>query len=278
MAGSGKWWTVRALLVVVWAAVDAAARTATAAMPPLDCVIEPHSVVNVGSDAVGVLKEVLVVRGDRVRRGQVLARLEAGLETITVEIARARAKADAELLAGKVQLEYAVRKATRVDELFGRSVVSAETRDEALTDRRLAELAVREAEMNRILRALELRRAEVNLAHRTIRSPVNGIVQEQLLFPGEFAHEQSPLMTVAELDPLNVEVFAPVEFYDDVSVGMAVEVLPVAPVSGRYDAIIAVVDPVFDAASGTFGIRLDLPNPDFVLPAGLNCTAVFPSP
>jgi hypothetical protein len=37
-----------------------------------------------------------------------------------------------------------------------------------------------------------------------------------------------------------------------------------------------VVDPVIDAASGTFGVRLELPNSDYRLPAGLRCKVRFP--
>jgi hypothetical protein len=36
-----------------------------------------------------------------------------------------------------------------------------------------------------------------------------------------------------------------------------------------------VVDPMFDAASGTFGVRLTLPNPERKIPAGLKCRARF---
>jgi hypothetical protein len=52
-------------------------------------------------------------------------------------------------------------------------------------------------------------------------------------------------------------------------------VQPEAPVAGSYPAIVAVVDRVVDAASGPFGVRLELPNPDYRLPAGLTCKARF---
>jgi multidrug efflux pump subunit AcrA (membrane-fusion protein) len=51
--------------------------------------------------------------------------------------------------------------------------------------------------------------------------------------------------------------------------------MPEAPVGGRHAATVAVVDRVVDAASGTFGIRLLLPNPDLALPAGLRCRVRF---
>ena len=47
---------------------------------------------------------------------------------------------------------------------------------------------------------------------------------------------------------------------------------PAAPVGGAYEARVVVIDPVIDAASSTFGVRLLLPNPDARIPAGLRCS------
>jgi hypothetical protein len=57
--------------------------------------------------------------------------------------------------------------------------------------------------------------------------------------------------------------------------GMSAEIIPEQPVGGSYQATVTVVDKVFDAASATIGIRLDLPNPDYILPAGLKCQIRF---
>jgi len=46
---------------------------------------------------------------------------------------------------------------------------------------------------------------------------------------------------------------------------------------GRYVAKVEVSDPLVDARSGTFGIRLFLPNPDNKVPAGLRCKVGFPN-
>jgi multidrug efflux pump subunit AcrA (membrane-fusion protein) len=45
---------------------------------------------------------------------------------------------------------------------------------------------------------------------------------------------------------------------------------------GTYSARITVIDRVIDAASGTFRIRLELPNPKNEIPAGLRCKVKFP--
>jgi len=45
---------------------------------------------------------------------------------------------------------------------------------------------------------------------------------------------------------------------------------------GTYTAKVVIVDRVIDAASGTFGVRLEIPNPKYELPAGLKCRVIFP--
>ena len=192
-----------------------------------------------------------------------------------MEIAHARAESDVQILSGRARLKYLEGRAARVKELYAKEVVPTEKRDEALTEHRLAELAVREAEIDKRLRVLELGRAEEVLARRTIRSPVNGIVHERLMSPGEFVHEQSSVMTIAEINPLNVEVFVPIALYSAVKMGMKAEVTPEAPVGGVHTATVTVVDQVFDAASGTFGVRLEIPNPGLRLQAGVACTVRF---
>lgn len=119
-------------------------------------------------------------------------------------------------------------------------------------------------------------RAEEVLKLRSIKSPIDGGVAERNLQGGEYACEQAPIMTIAQIDPLNVEVFVPVALYATIKVGTEATVIGEAPVGGRYIAKVEVIDPLMDARSGTFGIRLLLPNPDNKIPAGLRCKVEFP--
>ncbi len=121
---------------------------------------------------------------------------------------------------------------------------------------------------------MELRKSTAEIARRTIRSPIPGVVMERSLSTGEFA-KQDPILKIAQLDPLRVEAYAPVSMLGKIVVGAEAQVLPQAPVNGNYLAKVTVVDRVIDAASGTFGIRLELPNPNFQLSAGLKCKLRF---
>jgi multidrug efflux pump subunit AcrA (membrane-fusion protein) len=60
----------------------------------LTCLIQPHLVVKLGSPVEGVLAEVTVDRGDFVKQGDVVARLESGVEEASLALAEARARND----------------------------------------------------------------------------------------------------------------------------------------------------------------------------------------
>src|SRR5262245_23373996 len=59
-----------------------------------ECVIEPQQVVKLASPVVGVIARLDVDRGDIVRQGQVVGKLEDGVETATLALARAKATND----------------------------------------------------------------------------------------------------------------------------------------------------------------------------------------
>jgi hypothetical protein len=57
---------------------------------------------------------------------------------------------------------------------------------------------------------------------------------------------------------------------------MSVDVNPEAPVGGRYVGSVKIIDKLVDAASGTFGVFLEIANPKLDVPAGVKCRAEFP--
>ncbi len=241
----------------------------------LDCLIEPNMVVSVTSEAEGVVKKVLADRGDLVREGQVVVLLESSLQEARVKVARARADARATIKANKARVEFGVRKLKRTQELASDDISSLSELDEAETEKLLAELALVEALENQRIGKLELQFVETELKMRRLRSPVSGVVVERILSPGDLAGREA-VLKIAQIDPLRVEVFAPVSLLGKISVGMKARVRPEAPQKGPLMARVTVVDRVVDAASGTFGVRLELANPKYRLPAGLKCKVRFP--
>jgi RND family efflux transporter MFP subunit len=249
-------------------------RTLSAMAEELDCLIEPHMQVELSSAVPGVLETVSVDRGDLIEKGQVLARLKDDVENATVELARARFEVDEEIKAKQANFAFRNRKQARSEELFKQKMVSFHEQDEAKTDALVAELELSLAKENKRLRELELQQAIENLQLRSLKSPIRGVVVARLLSPGESV-ENKPILKLAQLDPLNVEVIVPVALFGTVKPGMHAQVMPEAPVGGTYLADVKIIDRVIDAASGTFGVRLELPNPEYQLAAGLRCQVRF---
>ncbi len=262
------------LLFMTLLLTDSTSSVAAVHGEALDCLIEPYVMVNVGSGVPGLIDTVQADRGDRVKKGQVIASLDSRVEKATTEIYRARATMLSTVKAGEVRLEMSLAQHARNEGMFHKALISVDEMDEVKATKRLVELSLLEAQDARRQAELEYQRAMAELARRTIRSPINGVVVEQFLSPGERVDEE-PIVKLAHLDPLRVEVFTPVSLLGDISVGMRAEVRPQAPVNGVHTARVTVVDRVVDAASGTFGVRLLLPNPDHALPAGLRCRVRF---
>ncbi len=215
----------------------------------LECLLEPSMVVNVGSSVDGVLEQVLVDRGDHVRKGQVVARLQSGVEAASVKVSEAR-------------VEYSRRKVERNEALYAQQLISAQERDEMVTEA--------------LLNQEELKRNQETLKLRTIVSPLDGVVVERRLAPGESIRtDKSVVLRLAQINPLHVEVIAPAELFGSLQVGTAgsVNLEPFFP--GIHRARVTVVDKLIDAASGTQGVRLQLPNQNNRIPAGIKCTVVL---
>ena len=243
-----------------------------------DCVIEPNEVAEVSSSVDGVVDKIAIKRGDLIKRGQVIATLNSKVEKATVELARVRAERDQAIKARTARLEFTQRRLQRNRELFEQNLISEQVVDEAETDVLLAELELGEFLEERRIAEIELQRAQEALEIRTVRSPFGGVVVDVLVAPGE-SIENRPLVRIASIDPLNVEVIAPVELFGQITTGMQARVLPEQPIGGEHKAKVVLVDRVLDAASGTFGIRLQLRNRGYKLPAGLRCNVIFePAP
>lgn len=267
---------VLGLYIIVAVATALNSSVSMAAEPAeLDGLIEPYLVVNVGSSVPGILDMVKVDRGALVKKGQVLARLQDQVERATMELSRARAEMKGTIAASQARLDYSQRRQHRMEGLFKKKVIPFEEMDEIRTNTKLAEMELAETIENMGLAKLEYKRSEVIVKRMTIHSPITGVVMERFLSPGEYVEDQ-PVLKLAQIDPLNVEVFAPVEIFGSIKMGMQAKVRPEAPHGGTYTAKVVIVDQVIDAASGTFGVRLEIPNPKHQLPAGLKCRVIFP--
>ena len=246
---------------------------------PYECLIEPRQTVEIRSSVEGIIEKILVQRGERVQAGQVLVQLESSAELSAVQLARFRSEAGGRIASAENRLDYASKKLERSKELQAQNFVSTQARDEAEAEKRITESDLRDARENRQMAAYDHRHALDLLNRRTLRSPFNGVVVERLLNPGDLAEAgagRKPILKLAQVEPLRVEVVLPLAAYRKLKKGAGAEVTPEG-LGGRYQATVTVIDSVFDSASGTFGVRLELPNATGTLPAGIRCRVDFPA-
>jgi len=244
-----------------------------------DCVIEPKQILELRSPIEGLIERVNVDRGDFVKKGQELAVLDTSVDRAQAAIAKQRSEMVGAVKSGESRVEFSTKKAKRAEELHSQNYMSAQVRDEAATEKKLGEAELRDAVDNRKLADLEHKRQLEIIRLKTIRSPVDGVVTERMQNPGELAEAgvgRKPMLKLAQIDTLYVEVLLPADAYGKVKQGAAVEVQPEIPAGTRHRATIKVIDSVLDAASGTFGVRLELPNKERKIPAGIRCQASFP--
>ncbi|ABB74226.1 RND family efflux transporter, MFP subunit [Nitrosospira multiformis ATCC 25196] len=245
-----------------------------------DCLIEARQIVEIRPSTTGIIEKIWVDRGDAVNTGQILVTLDSGLEKATTELAKYRSTMEGAIQASQSRSEYATLKHHRREQLLAQKFVSTQDRDEAETEKRLAEAELKEALDNKRVAQLEYRRASEQLRLRTVRSPFNGIVVDRMMHPGELTDARSDnrkiILKIADITVLHVETLLPLEAYGKVKPGQLLEVFPEAPVGGSYKARVKIVDKVMDTASGTFGVRMEIANDDSKLPAGIKCRVSVP--
>lgn len=248
--------------------------------PGHPCLIEPYQRIELRSSAEAIIDKVYVQRGSRVKQGQLLVQLDVGVEEASLAAAKYRSVMEGHLRTAQEKVESAREKARRREELSQKKYVSAQDRDDAVGELKFAEAELVAAKDERNLAALEERRLAQVMRQRQLRSPFNGVVTDRLQNPGELAQTGEgarPILKLAQTHPLRVEVILPMANFGKIKLHSKAEVVAEPPLTGRYEAVVQIVDPVVDSGSGTFGVRLELPNPNGDVPAGVKCRVRFPN-
>lgn len=209
----------------------------------LSCVVLPSQKIAISSAVPGIVKAVLVERGARVRKGQPLLTLDAEVEEAQAQLAQAKAS-------------FAQRKLARNKDMIHKRLISEMEGDQVQTDAQMAQY--------------EYLVAQRTAARRTTYSPIDAVVVSRKTEPGQYVGTE-PVMELARLDPLHIELVMRVSAYGSIKLGMPVTIALGFPVNGTRQGRVSIVDRLIDARSGTFGVRVDLPNGDLNVPAGVDC-------
>ena len=240
-----------------------------------DCLVLPSKSVDLGGTIPGQLSGVFADIGDRVTEGQIVASLRTEVQEAVLAVAQLRATNRAPVEAAIARLEYEAQELERSETLRDRGVTTLASAQERQTAHKIRLRELEEAEMDLELSKLDLERAQAELEIRKIRSPIDGIVADRMLDAGEYLRDDGNVVTIVDLDPLRVEVFLPQTHYAKIAGGDPVMVVPDLSDGSARMAVVEAIDAVIDPASATFRVRLDLPNPDGDVIAGVRCTASF---
>ena len=263
-------------LALFSAGVSAQPPAAAPALTPsalLACLIQPTRVADIGSPVIGVIESVEVERGDAVRKGQVVARLRADVERANSNVVRSRADSEADLRGAIASQDLAQQKLDRSRSLAKQNFVSGQAVEQADAEFRVARERVSQAREQLGTNAREVSSVQAQVAQRVLRAPFDGVITERYLNPGERV-EDKPLLKIAVIDQLRVEVVASSAVFGSLQLGQELSVQPELVGVAARRARISQIDRVLEPASNTFRLRLELPNADGALPAGLRCKAV----
>ncbi|MCF6368264.1 efflux RND transporter periplasmic adaptor subunit [Rhizobium halophilum] len=189
--------------------------------------------------AAGTIEEILVEAGEKVAKGDVLARLD-----------------DDEQVIARDRAEVALRSATE--------------RSDSLSNlRSVSRLDVLDAQIAQETAKLELATAELNLKRREILSPINGVAGIVPVNVGDNVTTQTAIVTIDDRSSLLVDFWAPERFATAISVDHPVEATSIARPGEAFTGVVQAIDNRVDPASRTLRVRARIENPDDVLRAGM---------
>ncbi|MDX2033838.1 MAG: efflux RND transporter periplasmic adaptor subunit [Blastocatellia bacterium] len=250
--------------------------------------------VTVSSEAEGRVEQVMVDVGDRVSKGQVLARvspveLQLSVDQQQAALRQARARLGlresegelkdvrdaAEVKKAAADLADAEQKYKRAQSLLETGVIARQVFDEADAKYKAAratyDLAVQQVENLRA--SMQQTQATLNLASKrlrdtSIRAPFAGHVKSRDVTVGQYLKIQTPVMTIVNVDPLRVRLNVPEKMSPWVRVGrdvrLQLEAFPGREFTGRVSRI----NPAVEEKTRTFEIEALVRNPRAELKPG----------
>lgn len=223
----------------------------------------------------GIVERRLFTEGSLVKAGQPLYQLDDDVYRADVASAKAtRARAQAAVNSARLT-------AKRSAELARIDAVSKQDNENAIAALRLAEADVAAAQA-----ALE--RTEVTLSHARITSPISGRIGRSSVTQGALvtANQAEPLATVQQLDPIYVDVTQSsselLALRRQLAAGKLkdtddwpVQVLLEDGSRYRHDGKLTFADVTVDPTTGSFALRVQVPNPENILMPGMYVRAVL---
>jgi HlyD family secretion protein len=244
--------------------------------------LEAVTTVQVGSQLSGTISALHADFNSEVRKGQIIAELDASLFETQVEQAKAtvvRLQADADR--AKVQAADAALKLKRARELFDKQLIPATDLETAESTSRAADAAVKGAEAQVVQAQASLNQAQVNLSHTIIRAPIDGVVIARNVDVGQTVASslQAPTLFVIARDLTEMRVNANIDESDigeitpKQSVRFRVDAYPNETFTGTVSQVR--LQPVLQQNVVSYVTVIDVPNPGLKLKPGMTAAVTI---
>jgi HlyD family secretion protein len=249
----------------------------TISIPGVVSALPDHS-VKVTPTIAGKLVSVLVVPGQRVSRGQVIAKLNDQHVIEQLDQSKAAVEAaQANASQAKENLDYAKNNRDRQQHLYQAEVGAGK-------DLILAENQVQtaQAQLNAALAQIKSAKAahdqiETERQYTSVHAPIAGVVSNRYLNVGDTADLNSPIVQLVDLQKVVVNAGLPADTTDRVHVGEHATISDIAHPDTVYDGKLTVVSPEVDPQSNTIRVQLECLNTDGELREGQTVTVVITS-
>lgn len=219
----------------------------------------------------GQVRWIGVKKGDPVTNGQVVVLLD------DAEYQANKREISGRLDAARVQVQRTELELKRVTQLAEARIETERSLDLARLDLTAAQSQVKALEG-------ELSRINTYIDWTVIRSPINGVVLEKLVDPNELVTPQSfggtrgpstALISVGDLQDLQVEIDLNEADLSKVSLGQKCRVSPEAYLDRSYEGVVAEIAPEASRQKGTLQIKVQIRNPDRYLTPELSAKVDF---
>jgi membrane fusion protein, multidrug efflux system len=222
----------------------------------------PNDDVRVSALVPGRISELSVAEGDRVKEGEIVARLDD--RTYRSQLSEAEAGAQQ----AKANSENAQLARTRDEDLFKRGIVARKELEDARTQESVAAAALKQAEA-----ALEL--AKLQVARCEIVSPLNGAVAKRFVSVGEQVDGTAaqPVIEVTKLREVEFLGNAPAMYLAKLHPGEPVVVTTESAPGEKFAGHVEAISPAVDAATGVGLVRIRVPNSNGLLRTGIFLSA-----
>ncbi len=213
--------------------------------------------------------------GSIVSEGEIVVLLADDVQRARMEYAQSVAASLAEVNLTRVRWEQEKREWDRLVKLRGDDYASSKELSDAYAHSEVARLEHALAKEKNQQAKLAFQRERWQLEEFFIRAPFTGYVSQHFKQVGETVDQLEGIVTIVQLDPLEVNVDCPLWFAPYVNTGDRVAVQSSDVQSPVRSGVVVLANRVADAASQTFRVKIELPNAGHEWFAGLKVNIRF---